>query len=208
MEKPEEKNFFLYRLLNFPFFYSLVQTVLYKKNSKNKIFSEYFGINSDDKVLEIGCGPGINRKLINTDRYIGIDINFNHINKAKKKYPGEKFLCIDAVNFNENINMEIDSILICHLLHHLNDANCKVLLQNIYNNMKENQSVYLIDIVFKDNQNFIAKLLAKMDKGNYVRKDSDYLNLFDKNLFNVKIIYENKLLRLPSDFIITTLTKQ
>ena len=54
--------------------------------------------------------------------------------------------------------------------------------------MMENQSVYLIDIVFKDKQNFIAKLLAKMDKGNYVRKDFDYLNLFDENLFNVKII--------------------
>ena len=104
--------------------------------------------------------------------------------------------------------MEIDSILICHLLHHLNDTNCKILLENIYDNMMENQSVYLIDIVFKDKQNFIAKLLAKMDKGNYVRKDSDYLNLFDENLFNVKIIYENKLLRLPSDFIITTLTKK
>ena len=56
------------------------------------------------------------------------------------------------------------------------------MLENIYDNMMENQSVYLIDIVFKDKQNFIAKLLAKMDKGNYVRKDSDYLNLFDENL--------------------------
>ncbi len=207
-QKPEEKNSFLYKLLNFPFFYLLVQFLLYKKNSKSKIFEEYFGLGVNDSVLEIGCGPGINRKLLSTEQYIGIDINCNHIKKASKKYPNENFLCTDAVSFTEDIYKESKNILICHLLHHLNDENCKKLIKNIYKNIDKQQSVFLIDIIFKENQHPIAKLLGKLDKGNYVRTDVDYLNLFDDNLFSKEVKYENKLLRIPSNFVITKLVKK
>ena len=207
-QKQEEKNSFLYKLLNFPFFYLLVQFLLYKKNSKSKIFKEYFGLNKNDSVLEIGCGPGINRKLLPSEKYIGIDINCSHINKALKKYPDENFLCTDAVDFRQESYKESDNILICHLLHHLNDENCKKLIDSIYQNIDKSQKVFLIDIVFKKNQNPIAKLLGKLDKGNYVRNDIDYLKLFDDSVFNKDIIHEDKLLRIPSNFVITKLTKK
>ena len=70
-QKQEEKNYFLYKLLNFPFFYLLVQFLLYKKNSKSKLFKE---LSQFDKT-------GTDRKISTRafDRYtfcgIWVDIN-------------------------------------------------------------------------------------------------------------------------------------
>ena len=43
-KKPEEKNYFIYKLLNFPIMYLTVQLLLYKKGSRYKIFNEHFNL--------------------------------------------------------------------------------------------------------------------------------------------------------------------
>lgn len=207
-QKPEEKNSFVYKLLNFPILYLTVQLLLYKRGSKYKIFNEYFNLKKNDSVLEIGCGPGINRKYLDSENYSGVDINCSHINKALKKYPNENFVCKNVLDFNEDGFAESKNILICHLLHHLNDENCKTLIKTIHKNINNDQNVFLIDIIFTDNQNLIAKMLGKLDKGNYVRHIKKYLELFDDNLFDKDVKYEDKLMRLPSNFAITKLSKK
>ena len=55
-KKPEEKNYLIYKLLNFPIMYLTVQLLLYKKGSRYKIFNENFNLKKNDLKLEIGCG--------------------------------------------------------------------------------------------------------------------------------------------------------
>lgn len=207
-KKPEEKNYFIYKLLNFPIMYLAVQLLLYKKGSRYKIFNEHFNLKKNDSILEIGCGPGINRKYLDSDSYIGVDINCSHINNALKKYPNENFVCKNVLDFDENGFAESKNILICHLLHHLNDENCKSLIRTIHKNINKDQNIFLIDIIFTDNQNPIAKMLGKLDKGNYVRHIDQYVELFDENLFHKEVKNESKLLRFPSNFAITKLSKK
>ena len=54
----------------------------------------------------------------------------------------------------------------------------------------------------------LSPLPVKLDKGNYVRHIKKYLELFDDNLFDKDVKYEDKLMRLPSNFAITKLSKK
>ena len=51
-------------------------------------------------------------------------------------------------------------------------------------------------------------MLGKLDKGNYVRHIDQYVELFDENLFHKEVKNESKLLRFPSNFAITKLSKK
>ena len=73
--------------------------------------------------------------------------------------------------------------------------------------MNSGQSVNIIDIVYLNNQNPIARLLSKFDKGNYVRFLNNYLDLFNKYNFKVEYQIQSNLLKLPADFFITKLIK-
>ena len=205
LNKSQEKKFFIYKFLDISIFYNTFQYLIYKKNSKFKIFNSFFDL-KNKSVFEIGCGPGINRKFLKAN-YTGIDVNLKHILKARKKFPRDTFICSDVSNFEFNEIKNFTDIIICHLLHHLNDENVDKLLSNLFKNMKSGQSVHIIDIVFLNDQNPIARLLGKLDKGNYVRFLNKYLDLFNKYNFKFEYQIHSNLLRLPADFIVTKLTK-
>lgn len=205
--KSEEKNNFVYRFLNLPFFYLIIQNIMYKSGSRYQIFKNHFQLDQTLSILEIGCGPAINRSFIKNIKYVGIDINCSHIKKAKNKFPNDNFFCLDATDFEYTKLGKIDAIVICHLLHHLNDYNVSKLLSGIYEKIQFGENVYLIDIVYLKNQHPIAWLLGKLDKGNYVRDFDNYIKLFDEKLFNVEYKIVDNLLRLPCNFAITKLSK-
>ena len=69
-------------------------------------------INSDDSLLDYGCGVGdfikyLNNKNINIKDYLGVDINDNFIKHAKETYPENEFKHIDNIN---QINGKWDNI--------------------------------------------------------------------------------------------------
>ena len=59
-------------------------------------------INKDDSILYYGCGIGDFIKYLeknkNISDYLGVDINDNFINRAKKDYPNNNFQVIKNVN--------------------------------------------------------------------------------------------------------------
>ena len=80
-------------------------------------------------------------------------------------------------------------------MHHLNDENCKSLIRTIHKNINKDQNIFLIDIIFTDNQNLLQNV------GNLIGKlrwhFDQYVELFDENLFHKEVKNESKLLRFP-----------
>ena len=149
-------------------------------------------------MLDCGCGPGTYRRYLDTNNYIGIDINNKHIELAKKNYPEDKFFAEDLINI-ENISLEkIDCVIMIGILHHLNDETCKKLFKNFYNMLSKNGAIYTLDPVYIKNQRLFAKFLASKDKGNYVREPELYLKLVSKE-YNIKSYVIDDLLRVPYD---------
>ncbi len=75
-------------------------------------------VDSNQKVLDLGCGNGRFSELFNQKQYVGIDISENLVEVARKKYPDKKFIVYDGLNlpFSEN---SFDLVFSIAVFHHL-----------------------------------------------------------------------------------------
>lgn len=187
-----QKNNGIYSLLSNTFFYSLIQKVMSGTSFRKKIVKKYIYKNNA-KVLDIGCGPAEILDCLPKIQYYGFDINPIFINSAKKKYEGKgKFYCKKFTSKDIKNLPKFDHVLLLGILHHLNDKEINELMFNIKKVLKKNGNIITLDNIFVDNQNFIAKFLIEMDKGENVRSKKGYLNIL-KNHFkkiNSKIYHQ------------------
>ena len=197
-----QKNKGIYNLLSNTFFYSLVQRVMSATSFRKKIVKKYI-IKHNATVLDIGCGPAEILDTIPKTKYYGFDINPVYINSAKKKYEKKgKFFCKKLTSKDVKHLPKFDYILLLGVLHHLNDKEINKLMKNIKKVLKKKGNIITLDNIFINNQNFIAKFLIQMDKGENVRSKKGYLNIL-KNYFK-KIdskIYHQKF--IPYTYFVT-----
>ena len=187
-----QKNKGIYSLLSNTFFYSLVQSVMSGTSFREKIVKKYI-TKKNVKVLDIGCGPAEILDILPKIHYYGFDINPVYINSAKIKYENKgKFFCKKLTSKNIKYLPKFDYILLLGVLHHLNDKEVNELMTNIKKVLKRKGNIITLDNIFTNNQNFIAKFLIQMDKGQNVRSKKGYLNIL-KNHFkkiNSKIYHQ------------------
>jgi len=187
-----QKNKGIYSLLSNTFFYSLVQKVMSGTSFRKKIVKKYI-TKHNVKVLDIGCGPAEILDTLPKIKYYGFDINPIYINSAKKKYENKgKFFCKKFTNKNTKYLPKFDHVLLLGILHHLSDKEINTLMPNIKKVLKRKGNIITLDNIFIHKQNFIAKFLIQMDKGENVRSKKGYLNIL-KNHFkkiNSKIYHQ------------------
>jgi len=187
-----QKNKGIYSLLSNTFFYSLVQKVMSGTSFRKKIVKKYI-TKHNVKVLDIGCGPAEILDTLPKIKYYGFDINPIYINSAKKKYENKgKFFCKKFTNKNTKYLPKFDHVLLLGVLHHLSDKEINTLMPNIKKVLKRKGNIITLDNIFIHKQNFIAKFLIQMDKGENVRSRKGYLNIL-KNHFkkiNSKIYHQ------------------
>ena len=187
-----QKNKGVYNLLSNTFFYSLVQKVMSGTSFRKKIVKKYI-TKHNVKVLDIGCGPAEILDTLPKIKYYGFDINPIYINSAKKKYENKgKFFCKKFTNKNTKYLPKFDHVLLLGILHHLSDKEINTLMPNIKKVLKKKGNIITLDNIFIHKQNFIAKFLIQMDKGENVRSRKGYLNIL-KNHFkriNSKIYHQ------------------
>tara|TARA_B100000575_G_C22948466_1_gene548629 strand:+ start:108 stop:746 length:639 start_codon:yes stop_codon:yes gene_type:complete len=193
-----EKSGLFYDLLNLTIIYQIVQFLFRKFNTNSRMFNELFVFEGNVIVLDCGCGPGTYRRYIKSDKYIGLDINENHIEKAKQRYPEDRFFIQDLTEFNDDKIKNTDVVLMIGILHHLPDKACTSMFENLYKMLSSNGIIYSIDPVFLLNQRKVAKFLASRDKGNFVRDPESYNNLVGSK-YKVEHSVINDLLRVPYD---------
>ena len=187
-----QKNKGIYSLLSNTFFYSLVQRVMSGTSFRKKIVKKYI-TKHNVKVLDIGCGPAEILDTLPEIKYYGFDINPIYINSAKKKYKNKgKFFCKKFTNKNTKYLPKFDHVLLLGVLHHLSDQEINKLMPNIKKVLKRKGNIITLDNIFINKQNFIAKFLIQMDRGENVRSKTGYLNIL-KNHFkkiNSKIYHQ------------------
>lgn len=187
-----QKNKGIYSLLSNTFFYSLVQRVMSGTSFRKKIVKKYI-TKHNVKVLDIGCGPAEILDTLPKIKYYGFDINPIYINSAKKKYENKgKFFCKKFTNKNIKYLPKFDHVLLLGVLHHLSNKEINTLMLNIKKVLKRKGNIITLDNIFIHKQNFIAKFLIQMDKGENVRSRKGYLNIL-KNHFkkiNSKIYHQ------------------
>ena len=191
-------------ILNNPLIYKLSQKIFLADNFRKKIIKKLI-VNKDINILDIGCGPGNMINYLSFNKYFGFDDDKKYISYASKKYKDCKFFC---EIFSKSSAMKIDKVdvvMLFGLLHHISNNEAIELLENIKLTLKKNYRIIVLDPVFIEDQNPIAKFLIKNDRGNYVRKADEYQKIFKQtNLRSSYKIYHQKI--VPYTHIVSEIT--
>jgi len=175
-------------ILSQPQIYDLLQNILGAKKVRTSFVRDYVKAKDKDNVLDIGCGTAQILSFINERiNYFGFDQSSVYIESAKSKYGARgSFKCALVNDVEIEALPDMDIVLANGLIHHLDDSQTKVLLQTAEKSLLEKGRFIAIDPCYEDGQNFFAKWLISKDRGENVRKQSEYEMLAKEVFSNVE----------------------
>ncbi len=197
------------KLLEFSSVYTKLQGLLLGVKTYPTLINQFIKPTRGCSVLDVGCGPATVLEFLQDVQYIGLDHNPNYIATATKKY-GLKgtFICADVDQLNDYGFKTFDRIIILGVMHHLDDAQLTQLMMSLKGRLNSGGVLITFDCAYEEKQNLITKLLAKSDRGKFVRTKEQYLK-FIEVAFNVEQAdLRHDLLRVPYTHLLTRSTAQ
>ena len=170
---------YLRKIIEFNFIY--IEKILKKEiNNRSKKI----------KILDIGCGSGEISRFFNNLDYIGIDVNPDYIEFARKIYK-KNFEVMNAqkLRFKKRY---FDYVVIIGVLHHIDDKNCNLILNEIKRVIKDTGKIIIIeDVNTQSKIDLLGNIIRKLDVGEHIRTQKEWLELLSKKI-NIKKQYRFK----------------
>ena len=184
--------------------YAKLMGFLLGANTYSTLVNEYIQPTPGCSVLDVGCGPAAILDLLQDVKYIGLDHNPNYIATATRKY-GSKgtFICAGVDQLNEYGFRSFDRIIILGVMHHLDDAQLTQLMTSLKDRLNDGGVLITLDVAFEDKQNFVAKILAKNDRGKFVRTKEQYIKFIEMSFKVQQADLRHDLLRVPHTHLLT-----
>jgi SAM-dependent methyltransferase len=142
-------------------------------------------IGPDDRVLDVGCGPGTNAGVFAPNGYVGADLSPDYIDSARKRFPQHQFEVWDITKPGPNLGM-FDVALINSVFHHLSDDETVTVLGALPSFLNDGAAIHIIDLILPPDRS-LARSLAKMDRGEFPRSIEHWRSLFG-SLMDVKMM--------------------
>ena len=192
------------QILSNPLVYNFLQNLLLKKRSRGLLIEKYVKPDKKDHILDLGCGPGRLIDLLPEGvKYTGIDISAEYIKDAKIRYGNKyNFICGNILDIDFTTIGTFDKVVARGFFHHLDDRTILNLMDYIKPALSKHVQLVSLDGCYIANQNFISKFLISNDRGNYVREETEYMNLLKSSFNKVESFIHNDLLRIPYDHCI------
>ena len=179
--------------------------------SFNKFLTKKIKLNSESRILDIGCGRGkvlgsLSSKLKLKKKPLGID-TINHKDKDKRI----NFKKINALKFFLKNKNKFDLILIKQTIHLFNLNEVKRLLNLSRKNLNQNGKILILSLDTNNNELPTFKLMRKkltksLKKDKKILKLITKLYLHKKSKFIFKVnINKNKYLKMIKARYISTL---
>jgi SAM-dependent methyltransferase len=131
-----------------------------------------------NRVLDVGCGPGTNSSQFSHTKYLGIDINANYIETARKSYRRD-FVVADARTYRSAPKHGFDFILVNSFLHHIPTADVVDLLTHLRTLLTYDGCIHILEPVLPPGWP-VARLVAHADRGKFVRPLHEWKLIFSK----------------------------
>lgn len=142
------------------------------------------------KILDIGCGSGEISRFFNDLDYIGIDVNPDYIEFARKIYKNNfEVMNAQKLRFKKRY---FDYVVIIGVLHHIDDKNCNLILNEIKRVIKDTGKIIIIeDVNTQSKIDLLGNIIRKLDVGEHIRTQKEWLELLSKKI-NIKKQYRFK----------------
>jgi SAM-dependent methyltransferase len=168
-------------LLTKPWVYRLFKALIGSAEAQRWVMDNFFKIESGQKVVDIGCGPGmIVDMLPNGTKYVGFDISNQYIEYAWRKYSEKsdiKFIVGEPGEFVLDTPSEMrdaDLVIINGVLHHLDAQQATTALQLAKKALKPTGRLVCVENCFLLRQSSIARWIISRDRGRNVRTEPEW----------------------------------
>lgn len=166
------------------------------------LLRDYIRPTADDRILDIGCGPGTMVPYLQCAEYVGLDASQEYIDRARRRFPAARFVC-QKVDGSDLVERDyFDTVLSLGVLHHLDDREALTLFQIARDTMKPGGKLVTLDGVWTDDQSQVVKYLLSRDRGRFVRSEAGYRELASKVFSNIESSVRHDLLRIPYTLLI------
>lgn len=182
--------------------YNTYQYIVGGVKARRVFIENDVAIKPNQKILDIGCGPGYLIDFLPEINYIGIDIDENYIKTAKENYPDKTFYCTNIEDFNLDEPYTFDRVIAAGVIHHLNDEQALSLFKLAKKALKPTGKLVTLDGCFTEKQNIISKTLLKYDRGKFIRNKKEYFDLAATHFNNVSTKIEENYFHIPYTSII------
>ena len=174
-----------------------------RAKGKSWLVNEVIRPVAGERILDLGCGTATILHELHDVEYFGVDNNPRYVKAAIKTHgPRGKFICADlSADAAENLG-QFDKILLLGVLHHLPDSNIRQICSVIPQMLKPDGVLISIDPAIQDGQHPIARILARLDRGRFVRNSTEYLRLLEKDFTRIDKLIRHDLNRVPYTHIV------
>jgi SAM-dependent methyltransferase len=142
------------------------------------------------RLLDLGCGTGeLTAGFLKVGySYVGIDIEPERIEYARKTYPKGEFHVMDATAINYPDDY-FDQILVTGVLHHLSDDEVRRIVREMRRVLRPGgRALVMEDIALRGSLNLLGALVHLADAGAYIRRPNEYTPLFQPE-FDIRATY-------------------
>lgn len=190
-------------VLNRPFFYEFYHRLIGANYRSRVLVHDYIRPKPDDRILDIGCGPGNMLPFLPECKYLGFDANESYINSARERYQHRgEFVCQRVSHHTVQQFGAFDIVLALGLVHHLDDSEAQDLFRLGYTALKPGGRMITNDGCYIPGQSAAKRYLLSRDRGQYVRTQEQYLKLAREYFDEVKPNIREDVLRIPYTHLI------
>ncbi len=187
-----------------PKIYSGFQDITGARSARQRLVDEVLKIRSGERVLDVGCGPGDILEFLPEVDYLGVDYSADYIEAGRRRF-GDRghFRVADVGTLPEQGEAGFDVAIALGVLHHLDDPSAKKLMHDVRTCLKPGGRFVCIDPLIEYPQNTVARILVRLDRGQFVRTSAGYSDLA-RSAFEVFSVEPRRdLLRVPYSHAVT-----
>lgn len=172
----------LHRLLNLPMVYTAFQRLISRSGATGidqPVLYPELGTRKI-RVLDIGCGPAAfwaRHQRLGGITYVGIEPNATYVEDARARFPDIELHAGTVPEVRNNVMDRFDLIVLEGVLHHVDDATACEALEFASQHLAPGGRLVALDPVLLDRQHPVARALARLDRGKYVRTLDGYRSL-------------------------------
>lgn len=138
-------------------------------------------------VLDFGSGTGANCPIFAPVNYLGVDPDQNRIRFASRLYPQYSFRVLED-HLLPVADKTVDYILIIAVLHHISSEEIGTYIDEFKRILKPTGSIIVIEPCYFEKKPISNSFMKWVDKGEYIRKEEEYLNLFEDHDYECKVL--------------------
>ena len=184
-------------VLSRPRAYELWSRLVGASHARSIVAREYIRPAPDDRILDLGCGPGELVGYLGGARYLGIDISEAYIARARRVYGHRaEFRVSDVTALDDDLG-EFDLAVAFGLVHHLDNAGAERFFSAVALALRPGGRLVTVDPVLAPGERWLARFVIAHDRGRHVRTVDEYARLAKFALTDVRAAVRRDLLRIP-----------